>query len=100
MYTRQDYLDHKCTHAEYYAQYVNAWILRLVQKQFSLDSLKEAGDNFNGIPLEEWDLLAGWLDRAEVNAALKAHNDFWSLASCVCILKEAARQLIEKDKGE
>lgn len=65
MFTRKDYaLDGKCTHQQYYAQFVTEEIKMMVVLNFGLDTLKEAYQEdkaFNTIPLQKWDLLGIFL---------------------------------------
>jgi hypothetical protein len=98
MYTRQDYLSHKCTHSEYYSQFVTSHTLKLVNDIFGKDHLKECytkDQNLNNIPLYKWDNLALFVN---CDKALKECGDFSSLAGKVCILKESAKILISEDK--
>ncbi len=98
MFTRQDYLHNKCTHEEYYAQFVDENVKRIVSLRFTEKELKESGGAFDGIPLPVWDVLASWIsppERAKIRALLKERGDLPSKAGYVCILKEAARQIIQ-----
>jgi hypothetical protein len=91
MFTRDQYLNGKCTHRQYYAQLVTE-SHRLAAESFGIDNLRRAfaeDEHFNSIPLASWDARAG------LRADYKSLGDGRSLAGDVCILKEAARQLIE-----
>jgi hypothetical protein len=91
MNTRKQYLDGDCTHQQYYAQFVNAHITRMVSDNFSPEILKAAyakDEHFNSIPLHEWDMLASW-----ITPNMKPYGDYLTLAGQVCIAKEAARQI-------
>lgn len=97
MFTRQDYLNKKCTHRQYYGQFVTDRMLTAVQRRFGVVPLVKAhkqDDAFNSIPLGYWDQLAGnivlWGKMPE------ATGDYWTLAGQVCTLKEAALQLVEQ----
>ena len=81
-YTRQDYLDGKCTHREYYAQFVNGEVKRIVGDRIGMSKiLASTDDNFTNVPLKYWDRLHGNFSGAK------------SLSDTVCIAKEAAQQL-------
>lgn len=91
--TRSDYMSGKCSHATYYAQFVNANVLCIVAQRIGKDRIKNSKDeHFNDIPLHEWDAL-----HSAVLAARNRfpHGDacFVSLGNSVCIAKEAARQI-------
>ena len=96
MHTRQDYLDNKCTHEDYYSQFVNDHIKNILLSQFGLSELKKAYSKdqyLNTIELYKWDNLAIFVNCAK---QLKECNDYSTLAGKVCILKESARQLIKE----
>ena len=82
-FSRQDYLDKKCSHSEYYSQWVTDATRATVTRNFGQKINQSADSFFNDIPLIEWDRLAFGLSRSPDN----------SLASRVCVLKEAARQI-------
>jgi hypothetical protein len=92
-YTRQDYMNKVCSHSEYYGQFVTkgikALVLRTIGEKKLIESKKEY---FNDIPLHIWDGLA--IQRNLLFMIDKAY----SLAGAVCILKEAARQIVEEKK--
>lgn len=92
MKTRKDYMEHRCTHREYYAQFVTEATRRRVIQAFGVDRLRASEDpHLNDIPLARW-------DRVDVPAppiSLEDCGDWLSPAGAVCILKEAARQIIE-----
>lgn len=97
VYTREEYMKDKCTHREYYAQFVTDEIKGIVKATIGESRLLASKDeHLNDIPLKQWDNM--------YMPALKIHmetvGDYLTQAGKVCILKEAARQIIEKTKGE
>jgi len=83
MFTRQDYLDNKCTHREYYAQFVTLYIKAMVSNFIGINHIKASMDeHFNDIPLGLWDTL---------------RCGGKTLSDNVCIAKEAAKQLKEEN---
>lgn len=86
-YSREDYLASRCTHRQYYAQFVTPGIRSMVASRFGQRLFTSRDPHFNDICLYEWDGLAQSI-RAEDN----------SLCARVCTLKESARQLV--DEGE
>ena len=98
MFTHKDYvIERKCTHQQYYAQFVTEEIKMIVVLNFGLDTLKKAYQEdkaFNTIPLHKWDLLEIFLNVPIMHDKFKQHQDFISQASVVCVLKEAARQVV------
>ena len=99
MFTRKDYLDGKCTHSEYYSQYVeNTDAKGLVLSFWDEKTLSEAyekDEHFNSLSIKRWDELAErltigpWLTFSEL-------GDMNTLSSRVCVLKEAARHIIKE----
>ena len=90
-------MDGEFTHREYNAQFVTDGIKSVVKSRFGLKRLKETSDqkNLNSIPLKEWDDTPIF----GVSAKLREAGDYLTAAGKVCILKEAARQLIEQGDG-
>lgn len=92
-------------HREYYSQFVTPEIKAIVlsflkselslkkYKKYTLEQLKV--NSFNDIPLKLWDNLTYCI---RVKEALEAKGDYPTLAGKVCILKEAASQLIENNE--
>jgi len=94
MYTRKDYMDKKCTHSQYYAQFVNETTLsrveRIIGKQNILASKCE---HFNDCKtLSVWDLAGQGLVSS---AKFRQYGDGLTLCGLVCVAKEAARQIRE-----
>jgi hypothetical protein len=97
MKSRQEYMDGKVTHQEYYGQFVTESIKRVVESKIGVDQIKKSHDeHLNDITLKRWDLMAPYIN-AEAEAKLRVCGDFPSLSSGVCIGKAAARMLIGKD---
>lgn len=91
-------------HRAYYAQFVLPHVLKLVEFRIGLAALKASTrESFNDIPLEKWDAI--WMRRAPngmhiepgplVSTLLKEAGEGNSASTGTCILKEAARQLLE-----
>jgi hypothetical protein len=101
-FTRRDYVyDNKCSHDEYYAQFVTESVKRLVLSKWSATKIKESfavDHNLNNLPLAQWDRLAEILSMnhdlmrklAEANG-----SGGTSLSDRVCTLKRAARAIAE-----
>lgn len=90
--TRQDYLNGKVSHQDYYGQYVDEIVKRDVLWTISKDKIlsSEDDDSFNDIPLRYWDSLPAW---SIVAAKMRKRGDFLTPAGLVCVAKEAARQI-------
>lgn len=100
-YNRQDYMNGKCSHREYYAQFVTPAVKQMVMDRIGLKELVRSTDeHLNDIPLNVWDNLAGStrlaLMRGDYSCTLRIADDN-SLASQVCALKEAAKQIKEEN---
>jgi hypothetical protein len=95
--TRQDYMERRVTHREYYASvakdagvaFHDGPFIERVRK-----ALAAGDEHLNTIPLDEWDRRASG-PTPHLSSAFKRHGDFWSLAGAVCVLKEAAKQAAE-----
>ncbi len=89
----------KVSHADYYSQFVTPEIKQLVIDRIGLERLSRSTDeHLNDITLRIWDSMAlrfpGEPYRTHTN--LQANGDN-SLATAVCILKQAARQIIREE---
>lgn len=90
MFTRSDYLENKCTHSEYYGQFVTQLIKDGLIVRFGEDWLISAykfDQHFNNISLNNWGYYSN-------HNKFKEFGDSYSLAGAVCIEKEAARQIV------
>jgi hypothetical protein len=95
MITRKQYLDRENTHREYYSQFVTEGVKNHVRR-LGIDNLKAGkDDHFNNIPLNLWDSLMPIVP-FEIGSVFKKCGDYPTKAGIVCILKEAAQQLVEK----
>lgn len=96
-FTRKEYMDHKCTHREYYGQYVSDSLKARVKDDIGLKRLIKSKDEYlNDIPLKLWDNIPM---PYSVQDAMKKNGDFLTQAGIVCIAKEAARQVIEYENN-
>jgi len=94
MYMRKDLMGKKCTHREYYSQFVNDNVKERVKSQIGIKRLQISNDeHFNDIPLIAWDNVGLPLG---IRDLLKTHEDFFTMSIQTCILKEAGKQLIEE----
>lgn len=100
-FSRSDYMRGLCSHRQYYAQFVTPYIKGSVRDVIGLDRLMSSTDeHLNDIPLHRWDRLSGAL-----RVVLSIPNEYgdgkryYSLGGGVCILKEAARQIIEEQEA-
>lgn len=94
MIFRIEYLDHKCSHEEYYAQFVTPDIIRKVKRFIGVVAIKNSRDrSFNDIRMRRWDVITMPYETQELMSMV---GDFLTPAGKVCILKEAARQIKEE----
>lgn len=100
MRTRQEYMDGKVTHAEYYRQFVTESVKSHVARRIGLDRIKTSHDeHLNDIPLNQWDDISRAIfGNPSIGTRLKKAGDFWSLAVGVCIAKQAARMMLEAEQ--
>jgi len=101
MWTRKQYVNGECSHRTYYAQFVNPAVVAMVKRAFTVERLVRCSDQdyFNTIPLHRWDSMA-MAAQAQSKQLRKDTGEGLSLTTGVCILKEAARQLVETHHAE
>lgn len=95
--TREDYMNGKVTHKEFYRSvaheagisFANSSMLPKIKA-----ALASGDEHLNTIPLQTWDALAH-VSRTQIATALKKHGDFYSMAGGVCTLKAAAIEAAE-----
>ena len=93
-FTRKQYMNHECTHREYYGQYVEPWVKSQVLLRIPLEKLRASKDeHLNDIPLRRWDAMP--FNSFSISQAMKGNGDYLTQAGIVCIAKEAARQIME-----
>lgn len=114
-FTRKDYLDRKCSHREYYSQFVNDEVKQLVARRIGRKKILASTDpHFNDIPLHRWDALAGFSNRQYSRefgpfeparsplfycvgrSIVEANGGGVSPSDLVCVAKEAAQQIREE----
>lgn len=84
-------------HREYYSQFVTPKVKQLVLRRIGRKELLRSTDpHLNDIELDRWDRLVCQIDGAAVTLLHEA-GDSLSLGAGVCMLKEAARQIIEEE---
>jgi hypothetical protein len=96
--TREQYLkgNGEQNHRAYYSQFVNPSIKETVKNTVGIDALLKSNDpHLNDIPLKIWDNMM----TSGVNDKMLKLGDYLTLAGKVCVLKEAARQLIEERRA-
>ena len=92
-------------HTEYYSQFVTEEIKGIVKAFLEREKLKyyfrkqklTDDKHLNNIPLQKWDLLTSFFT---VGPKMRELGDYPTLAGKVCVLKEAARQLIASGEVE
>ena len=104
--TRDERLEHRCTHEEWWQQFVTEGTIRYVRDAIGLSRIVASTDeHLNDIPLSNWDRLSISQDfgRMDTKAWKEAHGiprdnpRFpWSLSDTVCIAKCAARMIQER----
>ena len=93
MFTRKQYINKECKNEQYYGQFVNAGTKARVLSGIGLEALKKSTDpHFNDIPLHKWDRL---VPKCPGSAGFAKVGDYYTLAGGICLLKEAARQILE-----
>jgi hypothetical protein len=94
MMTRTDYLAHKISYRDYYAQFVSKHTKDIVSRHLGKAAILGSQDeHFNDIPLNRWDALVCLL--TPESRLLEEAGDYLTLGNGVCVLKEAAAQIVE-----
>lgn len=101
MITRQQYINKECTHQEYYAQFVSDRVKRDILQVIGAKALLASTDpHLNDIPMALWSNLQSSVEStrklAESNASTSGGKGGISSSDLTCVLKEAARQLIQE----
>ena len=107
MFTRKDYLDKKCTHRQYWAQFVTRSMRELVRRRIGLERLQSSSNEYfsDVTTLSAWDEMKNatftMLDQQKWREIqYPEYTDpgsiGWSSSDNTCLLKEAARQLVEE----
>lgn len=92
--TRQDYMQARCTFAEYYSAVAKTAGVRFSAKdRIVQDAARSSDPHYNDIPLRRWDAIAASIPA--LGAAFQSHGDFYSLAGAVCVAKQAVRNAVE-----
>jgi len=105
---REEYMavsleEQPAAHRQYYAQFVTPMIKQLVLTHFDSATLvksykRDAFFNTSLTPMKEWDLLGSCVGyKKDIVQKLKECGDYLTQAGWVCILKEAARQIVEEE---
>lgn len=100
--TRKEYMDREdgvIAHRGYYSQFVTEGIRQAVSRKFGDKIHQSECPHFNDIPLLQWDSLAHSYSQhiARKNKELNGSHTF-SLCEGVCMLKEAAQQIREREQ--
>jgi len=95
-FSRADYLSGKCTHRQYYAQFVTTDYVKTIVKYIgSAKLLSSTDESLNDISLHIWDMAP---TSHGTSGKMKELGDVLTLAGSVCIAKEAAKQYIDEAK--
>ena len=93
MFTRKQYINKECAHRQYYGQFVDNRTKQRVLSGIGLAALKKSTDpHFNDIPLNKWDNL---VPHCPGSSGFAKAGDYYTLGGGVCLLKEAARQILD-----
>lgn len=88
--TRQDLLDGKVSHEEYYSALAKA-----LHIAYSVEAAHRAFARPN------WDSVAhGYLDKAHAFRVFREFGDVWNTAGHVCALQQAAKEALAKEALE
>ena len=92
--TRSDYMEGKASHREFYGQFVNDDVIKVVVASISSKKILGTEDkHFNDISNDFWDRVPM---RHYMPIQFSDVGDFPSQAGLTCVAKEAARQYVER----
>ena len=96
-YNRKDHMSKKCTHREFYAQFITPLVKDLVRRLIGKKSiLRSTDEHLNDIALSRWDSLHTPIRQIVGKMVREANgNSGHSLSDSVCVAKEAAKQIKE-----
>ena len=96
MFTRKQYIDGKCSHREYYGQFVDDTVFNRLSVHVTKEQIaKSNDDSFNDIPLESWDAILHPFPRY-IGDKMRDCGDYPTMCAAVCIAKEAAKQIKDR----
>ena len=107
MYTRAQYLNKECTHREYWAQFVTKRMRDMVLRNIPLERLQRSQNEYfsDVTQLADWDVMKN-ATFAMLNQKVWREIQYpeykdprsigWSMSDNTCLLKEAARQIVEQ----
>lgn len=103
MITRQEYLSNsKELFHKYHGQFVTKELIELIKDTFGVDKLVNAyqqDNHLNTIPLHEWVHI--FIDNSiDVAQFKKVNEGFYTLSDKVCLAKNAAKQIIFKERPD
>ena len=97
---RNQYHTDPSIHDEYFLQFANPIIRRILSNSITVEQLRESKDpHFNDIPLDRWDSIAKYITPYINNERLKEAREFNSLSTRDCILKALAKDLVASSKS-
>lgn len=86
-------------HRAYYAQFLTPALIDHVRRAVTLERILKSEDpHFNDVPLHVWDAVF-YAVPADVDRKIREAGDYPTLAGMVCLAREAARQIRERDRG-
>lgn len=100
-FSRDKYMSHQITHAQFFGHIANMCGLAPFNKSFINRvkvALKNGDIHLNSIPLIEWDNMVYCFSQ-RTQAIISAFDNGFSLAGGVCMLKEKARLQAENSEG-
>jgi len=99
-YTRRDYLYERCTHVEYYSQFLTDEVITYVDNAIGHERIINSEDeSLSDIEIRHWDRIVYNLKPLVSDEILIEAQEGWSLMTGVCIAKQAARCIWRKNQN-
>lgn len=97
LHTHADYIAGRVTHATYFRQFVQERDVDAIARHIGFARIKASQDeHLNDIPLSEWDGIRAVAPQWMLT---QAGEGIWTPNVNTCILKQAARMLVEREEA-
>lgn len=100
-FTQSDFINDKCSHSQYYSQYVTEGVKNVVKELMSLHILMRSKDSeLNDIDLSKWGSMSYHIEGIVRPLVKQIGEAPYTIADGVLILKEAAKSIILEEKSK
>lgn len=98
-FTQSDFINDKCSHSQYYSQYVTEGVKSALKELMGLHILMRSKDlELNDIDLSKWGSMSYYIEGIVRPLVKQIGETPYTIADGVLILKEAAKIIISEEK--